>query len=203
MSARLFPDDILFFQRLLKVEGLYTGELDGLWGPLTEKAAAGFESLSDQIQSETSPFDFRTEKNIRTLVLSAQREARIFMAKVIDADIKAKIISGTRTYAEQNRLFRQGRYGNPGPIITHARGGRSNHNFGIAWDIGIFTETGGYVAEGAVYDQAAEVGMTDTLEWGGDWTGFVDKPHYQLRFDVDLATIRQRFEHGESLTMIA
>lgn len=152
MSTRLFPDDILFFQRLLRIEGLYSGDLDGIWGPLTEKAANGFEALSDQIKEETASFDSRTEKNIRTLALSAQKEARIFMEKVLAAGIKAKIISGSRTYAEQNRLFRQGRYGNPGHIVTHARGGRSNHNFGIAWDIGIFTEIGGYITEGDAYD---------------------------------------------------
>jgi len=203
MSARLFPDDVLFFQRLLKSDGLYIGELDGLWGPLTEKASNEFEVLSAQVQSETAEFDFRTEKNIRTLTLSAQKEARIFMAKVIVAGIGAKIISGTRTYAQQNRLFRQGRYGNPGPIVTHARGGRSNHNFGIAWDIGIFSESGGYITEGTAYEEAAEAGMADTLEWGGNWTAFVDRPHYQLKFGVELATIRKRFENGESLTMIA
>ena len=44
------------------------------------------------------------------------------MKKVLDAGINAKIISGTRTYAEQNNLFRQGRFGNPGPIVTKAKG---------------------------------------------------------------------------------
>lgn len=45
--------------------------------------------------------------------------------------------------------------------------------------------------------------MTETLEWGGDWTLFVDKPHYQLKLGVDLAIIREKFETGESFTMIA
>ena len=125
------------------------------------------------------------------------------MKKVLTAGIKAKIISGSRTYAAQNRLFRQGRYGNPGPIITHARGGRSNHNFGIAWDIGIFTETGGYITEGAAYDKAAEAGMSETLEWGGDWSGFVDKPHYQLKLGISLAMLRDKFENGTGFTMLA
>jgi len=203
MSARLFADDVLFFQRLLKSEGLYTKELDGIWDPYTEKAANDFEALSDLLREEIMAFDFRTEKNIRTLSLSAQKQARIFMKKVLTAGIKAKIISGSRTYAEQNRLFRQGRYGNPGPVITNARGGRSNHNFGIAWDIGIFTETGGYITEGAAYDKAAKAGMSEDLEWGGDWPGFVDKPHYQLKLGITLAMLRDKFENGDSLTMLA
>jgi peptidoglycan L-alanyl-D-glutamate endopeptidase CwlK len=203
MSARLFADDVLFFQRLLKSEGLYTKELDGIWGPYTEKAANDFEALSNLLQEEIMAFDFRTEKNIRTLALTAQKQARIFMKKVLTAGIKAKIISGSRTYAEQNRLFRQGRYGNPGPIVTHARGGRSNHNFGIAWDIGIFTEAGGYITRGKLYDQAADAGMSEDIEWGGDWTGFVDKPHYQLKLGITLAMLRDQFESGNSFMMLA
>jgi peptidoglycan L-alanyl-D-glutamate endopeptidase CwlK len=203
MSSRLFADDVLFFQRLLKSEGLYTKKLDGIWGPYTEKAANEFEELSNQLQKEIMTFDFRTEKNIRTLALSAQQQARIFMKKVVASGIRAKIISGSRTYAEQNKLFRQGRYGNPGPIITYARGGRSNHNFGIAWDIGIFTETGGYVTQGILYDQAADAGMSEEIEWGGNWTGFVDKPHYQLQLGITLAMLRQKFENGENFTMVA
>lgn len=203
MSARLFADDILFFQRLLKAEDLYSGELDGIWGPLTEQGACEFEELSNRIQQETAIFDFRTEKNIRTLALKAQKEARIFMDKVLRADINAKIISGTRTYAEQNRLFRQGRYGNPGPIVTCVRGGGSSHNFGIAWDIGIFTKTGGYCTEGEEYDKAAAIGKTAAIEWGGDWLRFVDKPHYQLKMNITLAMLREQFETGEHFTMIA
>lgn len=203
MSYRLFPDDILFFQRLLKSEGLYTKKLDGIWGPFTEQASNEFEALSEQVRDNIATFDFRTEKNIRTLTLSSQKQARIFMDKVLIAGVKAKIISGSRTYTEQNRIFRQGRYGNPGKVVTYARGGRSNHNFGIAWDIGIFTETGGYITEGGPYDRAARAGMSANIEWGGDWKRFVDKPHYQLKLGADLAMIREKFESGEGFTMLA
>ncbi|NTW57477.1 MAG: peptidoglycan-binding protein, partial [Chlorobiaceae bacterium] len=39
MSYTLFPDDVLFFQRILRADGLYAGNLDGQWGPKTERAA--------------------------------------------------------------------------------------------------------------------------------------------------------------------
>ena len=32
MSGGMLHDDVLFFQRLLKAEGLYDGKLDGIWG---------------------------------------------------------------------------------------------------------------------------------------------------------------------------
>ena len=203
MSGGMLHEDVLFFQRLLKAEGLYNGKLDGIWGPLTEAASNEFEEKSKQIKEEIASFDSRTEAHIRSLLLKAQREARVFMKKVLDAGINAKIISGTRTYAEQNNLFRQGRFGNPGPVVTKARGGRSNHNFGIAWDIGIFTTTGGFITLDKAYDKPAEVGLSETLEWGGNWRSFVDKPHYQLKVGEKITIVRARFEAGENFVMVA
>ena len=162
-----------------------------------EKAASDFEKLSRKIASACGSFDERTEKNINTLTLLAQQEARLFMTRVLKEVPGVKIISGTRSYNEQNRLFRQGRYNNPGAIITHVRGGSSSHNFGIAWDIGIFTETKGYLAGGPLYDEVAKAGLTDSLEWGGNWTKFVDKPHYQLKLTTPIKIVRQQFEAGE------
>ena len=203
MSARMFPDDILFFQRLLKSEGLYEGDLDGDWGPITEGAANEFERLSDAAALTTARFDARSENNTRTLAIRAQKPAREFLDRVRRAGIGARIISGTRTYAMQNALYRQGRFGNTGPIVTKARGGQSNHNFGIAWDIGIFTAGGGYIQDSAAYDDVARAGMSGELEWGGDWTTFVDRPHYQLNMPFSVAELRNRFEAGENFTLIA
>ncbi|HSF90533.1 MAG TPA: M15 family metallopeptidase [Saprospiraceae bacterium] len=199
MSDRLFKTDILFFQRLLKSSGLYTGKLDGIWGPKTEAAVTAFENQSTDIAATYGTFDSRSEINIYSLHLEAQKAARIFMNALRDAGIGAKIISGTRTYLEQNDLFRKGRYGNPPPIVTNARGGSSNHNFGIAWDIGLFTQSGGYITKPGPYNEAAQIAMAAQIpgmEWGGHWTGFVDPPHYQLASNLRLSEVRDRFEKG-------
>ena len=197
MSARIFPDDILFFQRLLRSDGLYLANLDGIWGPLTEAAVVEFERLADAIAAAVGTFDARSENNVRTLAVRAQRPAREFLQRVRAEGIGARIISGTRTYAMQDALYRQGRFGNPGPRVTNARGGQSNHNFGIAWDIGIFTAGGGYVTDGPPYDAAAAAGAAPELEWGGDGASFVDKPHWQLATGLTLAALRARFESGD------
>jgi peptidoglycan L-alanyl-D-glutamate endopeptidase CwlK len=199
MSLSLFPDDVLFLQRLLRAEGLYLDELDGDWGPNTEKAIMEFEKRSNQIRNETRTFDSRSERNIQTLSLKAQREARLFLGRLTEAGIRARILSGTRTYAEQNKLFRQGRFGNPGKIVTNARGGFSNHNFGIAWDIGIFTEQGGYLGDGPEYDQAARIGASERIDWGGNWKKIVDKPHYQLSLKIAISEMRTLFENGNPI----
>lgn len=198
MSAPLFPGDILFMQRLLRAEGLYRGPLNGKWGPATDRAAVKFEQRAIEIRDTTRAFDARSEHNIMSLALRAQREARLFLGRVLAAGLNAKIISGTRTYAEQNALYAQGRFGNPGRIVTKAKGGESNHNFGIAWDIGLFDAAGAYLQSGPAYDQAARAGLSAELEWGGNWKGFVDKPHYQLRLAVELAQLRTQFESGKA-----
>jgi peptidoglycan L-alanyl-D-glutamate endopeptidase CwlK len=93
-------------------------------------------------------------------------------------DVKA--ISGLRTYAEQDSLYAKGRTA-PGPIVTKARGGFSNHNFGLAIDIGVFSADGKtYHGSHKLYDELGSLGESLGLEWGGRWK-FKDAPHYQYR----------------------
>lgn len=144
-------------------------------------------------------FDDRTEKNIATLLPAAQKAARLFMAAVrgamIGTGLEVKIISGTRTYAEQNALYAKGRTA-PGPRVTNARGGYSNHNFGIAFDIGIFRD-GKYLPESKYYDACGILAEGCGLEWGGRWKSFTDKPHFQLRTGLTLAQMRARKAAGK------
>jgi len=202
MSAQLFADDILFLQRLLKAQGLYAGDLDGVWGPKTEAGQNAFETQSAEIAAALGTFDLRSEKNIATLLLKTQRAARTAMKALgngaLGAGVTVRILSGTRTYAEQNALYKQGRFGNPGPVVTKARGGQSNHNFGIAWDIGIFDQ-GAYLPESPLYKQAGPVVLAATLgvEWGGNWVTIVDQPHYQLVTGMKISEVQTRFEAGE------
>jgi peptidoglycan L-alanyl-D-glutamate endopeptidase CwlK len=120
------------------------------------------------------------------------------MRRVVNAGFNLRTLSGTRSYAEQDALFEQGR-SKPGPLVTHARGGESNHNFGLAWDIGLFATDGSYLAESALYDGVPRAGLLPVLEWGGNWPTFKDRPHYQLATGKDMATLRTNFETGIAL----
>ena len=197
VSAQLFATDVVFLQRFLKCCGLYNGTINGEWSAPTDTATTTFDSMSEQIALELGTFDSRSERCIRTLQPKAQREARAFLRRVRDAGIEARILSGTRTYAEQDALYRKGRYGDTSPIVTKARGGRSNHNFGIAWDIGVFLG-GAYLGNSTLYARAAQVGKVPGIDWGGDWTSFVDQPHYELSTGMTLAAVRTNFETGQS-----
>jgi peptidoglycan LD-endopeptidase CwlK len=125
------------------------------------------------------PVDARSERCIATLHPSVQPYARVLMEKAKSVGITIKIISGSRTYEEQDALFAKGRT-LPGPVVTNARGGQSNHNFGIAFDIGIF-EAGQYKGESPKYKVVGALGVELGLEWGGNWKTIHDEPHFQLR----------------------
>ena len=123
--------------------------------------------------------DDRSEKAIATLLPQVQPYARALVKKAAQHGITIKVIGGLRTYEEQNELFAQGRT-KPGRIVTNARGGFSNHNFGIAFDVGVF-EGASYLGESPKYKAVGALGMDLGLEWGGNWKTFLDEPHFQLR----------------------
>ena len=136
--------------------------------------------------------DPRSAANIATLLPAAQRAARALLAAANDGrlgpGIFVKVIAGTRTYAEQDALYAQGRT-TPGPIVTDAPAGFSNHNFGIAFDVGLFNG-GVYLNDSPLYAKVGALGRSQGLEWGGDWTSFPDEPHFQLPWSGSLAEAR-------------
>jgi peptidoglycan L-alanyl-D-glutamate endopeptidase CwlK len=150
----------------------------------------------------TAAVEDRSERVIATLLPEVQPYARALIGKAGAVGITIKVISGLRTYDEQNELYRQGR-DKSGPIVTNVRGGFSNHNFGIAFDIGVF-EGANYLDESPKYKAVGALGRDLGLEWGGNWKSIQDEPHFQLRprwasnlSERDLlATLRSRKESG-------
>lgn len=202
MSERLFGDDVIFAQRLLRSAEFYTAAIDGIWGKKTDKAVDDFEAKFTEIAGRLGTFHHRTEANLHTLHPKAQELMRKVIKIIRDAGINARIISGTRTYAEQNKLYAKGRFGNTEDRVTNARGGFSNHNFGIACDIGIFSAQGDYLGNSPDYARAGTIvkaAALPNLEWGGDWTSFRDRPHYQFRTGLSITQVRQKFESGVAI----
>lgn len=128
---------------------------------------------------DIAPVDQRSEKVIATLLPQVQPLARALVQKAALSGICIKIICGFRTYAEQDALYAQGRTV-PGNKVTNAKGGFSNHNFGIAFDIGVF-EGNKYLGDSPKYKAVGVIGTDLGLEWGGNWKTMVDEPHFQLR----------------------
>ena len=148
----------------------------GTEGELVSAATLASPPSSLQVSDRV---DDRSEKAIATLLPEVQPYARALVTRAAQHGITIKVISGLRTYEEQNELFNQGRT-KPGRIVTKARAGFSNHNFGIAFDIGVF-EGNKYLDDSPKYKAVGILGMDLGLEWGGNWKTIVDQPHFQLR----------------------
>jgi len=149
--------------------------------------------------------DARSEAAIATLLDPVKPYARALVRKAAAQGITIRVIGGTRTYAEQDALYAKGRT-LPGRIVTNARGGYSNHNFGIAFDIGVF-EGSDYLDDSPLYKVVGSLGMELGLDWGGSWKSFRDDPHFELRPDWAkdlsesdmLAELRERTASGRGL----
>lgn len=109
------------------------------------------------------------------------------------------ITQGMRTYAEQDVLYAQGRT-KPGTIVTNARGGYSNHNFGFAADFALLLPDGRTVSWDTLRDDDKD-SLPDWSEvvdqirrlgfgWGGDWLSFKDMPHFEMTFGLTTAQYR-------------
>lgn len=164
----------------------------------------------------TDRVDDRSERVIATLHPKVQPYARALVQSCASRGITIKVISGHRSYAEQDALFRQccdgkdndgdGRTDEADERVTRAKGGYSNHNFGLAFDIGVFNGSN-YLAESPAYKAVGAIGMSLGLDWGGNWKSIVDEPHFQLRPDwADhlsesdmLAGLRERVASGKDV----
>ncbi|HEX8922139.1 MAG TPA: peptidoglycan-binding protein [Pyrinomonadaceae bacterium] len=105
---------------------------------------------------------------------------RAVVAALAQGGIQIEVVQGLRTFEEQDNLYKQGRT-KPGPVVTHARGGQSNHNYGLAVDVVPFTDgKPNWNAPNSVWVAIGAEGAKLGLEWGGNWKKFIDKPHLQL-----------------------
>jgi peptidoglycan L-alanyl-D-glutamate endopeptidase CwlK len=156
-------------------------DVDGNAGPQTWRAIYNRICPNTQPTAPASAgrVDDRSEKIIATLLPEVQPYARALVMKAADKGITIKVISGLRTYEEQDDLYAQGRT-KPGKIVTNARGGYSNHNFGIAFDVGVF-EGSNYIEESPAYKAVGVIGVELGLAWGGKWKSIQDEPHFELR----------------------
>ena len=156
---------------------------------------------------DLSVLDERSAKNVATLHHKVQQvfknwiaECQI-LAKAFNFEYKA--ISGNRTWEEQAKIYAQGRTA-PGKVVTNARPGYSNHNYGIAVDMGVF-ENGKYLdgsnpgkAE-AFHREAAKIAEKYNIEWGGSWKSFKDYPHFEYRTGKTLTQLRQLVTEGKDI----
>lgn len=176
---------------------------DGIFGPRTAQAVMFELSVRAGIDRDEEPqeLDGRTLRTLATLDAKARDrfEQLCLVGKATAATLGCDwvMISGHRTWEEQDALFAKGG-------VTNARGGQSNHNFGIAGDFGVFRgksylDSENPILARRVHEACAVHARALGFEWGGDWTRFKDFPHFEISTGLSMAEKRKRYQEKGSV----
>ena len=183
-----------------KIQAFVGVTADGIPGNITAEAVArklGIDKPAPRPNlSGPATIDVRSAANIATLTPYAQSKAREWLLKCLEAGINVKIITGLRTYQEQDELYAQGRTA-PGRKVTNAPAGYSWHNFGVAWDFVVFDADGQPQWESPLMETCGRIAESLGHEWGGRWTSHQDTPHVTVKMGCTLAGARQRVKEGK------
>ena len=128
-------------------------------------------------------------RGIEKLHPELQPIAEEFRRRCKAAGLNVLITETLRSRAEQEALYAQGRT-RPGPIVTRCRYPDSPHCWGVAFDFCRNERGREYVDTDGFFRKCGAIGKSLGLTWGGDWTGFVDKPHLELKKYMPNASCR-------------
>ncbi|MGJ7911926.1 M15 family metallopeptidase [Neobacillus sp. LXY-1] len=120
------------------------------------------------------------------------------------------ITDGFRSSEDQDRLYQQGRT-IEGDVVTNAKGGQSYHNYGLAVDFALKTNSDEIIwdrqydgNQNGVADWSEVVKIAKNLgfEWGGDWQKFKDYPHLEMNFGFSIAQLQQGQRPPENASLV-
>ncbi|MCD9033447.1 peptidoglycan-binding protein [Luteimonas sp. Y-2-2-4F] len=177
-------------------------EVDGIvgrqtWGELGRTASTGPGGAAPVSGDVAATGDAATDRRIAGLHPEVRATAAAFVNRVEqELGIQLRVTQGYRSIAEQNALYAQGRTA-PGDIVTNARGGSSYHNYGLAFDV-VEVRPDGSVNWDTDWAAIGRIGENMGLEWGGNWTRLVDRPHFQMDFGLSTTQLRQRLNSGDT-----
>ncbi|MBC1846341.1 N-acetylmuramoyl-L-alanine amidase family protein [Listeria seeligeri] len=120
--------------------------------------------------------------NVAGMNKTTSDKTRNVIKKMAKQGIYLCVAQGYRSKTEQNALYAQGRT-KPGSIVTNAKGGQSNHNFGVAVDLCLYSSDGKKViweSTTSRWKKVVAAMKAEGFKWGGDWKTFKDYPHFEL-----------------------
>lgn len=213
-------DEVTNLQNQL-IKLFYSIKADGSYGPKTQSAVQMFQKLNGfNITGNVDDATFNLITNdvltnasvdkpsfskISTLHPKIRFEVLHLTKLVNKANVKFRIVQGYRTFAEQDALYAQGRT-KPGAIVTKARGGLSNHNYGLAIDFCLL-HSDGSISWSLMEDADAD-GQKDWMEvvnifksagyeWGGNWKNSKDNPHLDKMFNFSIRQLLAKHQNGQ------
>lgn len=150
--------------------------------------------ISDSYKLSELNMDSNSERQINSLHPAIKSIAIEFLTEAKKQGFNLMVTSGLRTYKQQEDLYNQGRT-TPGNVVTNARPGYSYHNFGLAFDVAGLKD--GKLDYNIDWTKLGAIGKKVGLSWGGDWTSFKDKPHFEHKANMTLAQLRTAYESGK------
>lgn len=150
------------------------------------------------VPSSTSIFDGDritqiNEAKLAKVAPKLQVKVRAFIAAAKADGVIIQVTQGLRTFIEQDGLYAQGRT-KPGMRVTNARGGQSNHNYGMAVDVAPVVN--GKVSFDEKLYKFGKWADASGLSWGGRWKSFTDLPHLELPNIPKPSVLIQTYRNG-------
>ena len=154
--------------------------------------AEGLPTTITENISDIDTWDGTTDTRIGTLNADFQNVAKEIVLRANDRHgIQLRVTQALRTNDEQNNLYAQGRTQTQlnrvglnnvtaqptASRVTNARGGQSLHNYGVAVDV-VPMVNGTANWNSTQWNNIGNIGVRAGASWGGNWTNFVDQPHF-------------------------
>ncbi|HVG34723.1 MAG TPA: peptidoglycan-binding protein, partial [Pyrinomonadaceae bacterium] len=116
------------------------------------------------------------------------KRVRMLIDNLAKAGMQIEVVQGLRTFAEQDALFAQGRT-KPGKVVTNARGGQSNHNYGLACfdeQTEVLTDVG--------WKRFADLDETESVMVFKDGKLFYERPKAYIKYPYqgEMVTVKTR-----------
>lgn len=189
--------------------------LFGQGGPTTATATGAATDIPQM--------NARSEAVLANVNPQLANRVRLMAAELRAQGIDIIVTSGLRTHAQQTALYAQGReslsrvnelrrIAGWGPIsasenrgrVTNARAGSSLHNYGLAVDVvPLVNGQPNWNVGNDVWNRIGAAGKRQGMEWGGDFTSIVDKPHFQMTGGRSVSDLNRQYNaNGGSLPAI-
>lgn len=110
--------------------------------------------------------------------------------------IVLRVTQGLRTFKEQQDLYDMGRT-KAGKIVTKAKAGQSYHQYGLAVDLVELVKNGTEVDWSYDMAKLAPYASKYGIEWGGNWQGFKDMPHFEKRLGWNWRALLDKYNRKD------
>lgn len=124
-------------------------------------------------------------KDLSELTPEIKAKAEQLIKKCAEAGIKISVTSTYRDFEAQEKLYNQV------PKVTQAKPGNSFHNYRLAFDVVPIVNNKAIWNDENLWSKIGAIGESIGLTWGGKFSSFPDKPHFQ-KSGISIADLKKK-----------